>query len=221
MQKRLGKDERRRNERILSAVRRDRADAMWFLRRFSAKEPDAEAPLMKLIAMYASIDLNEPSPRVEDLEPSSAEHAFHLEASLARLASSVRILRDRNAFKQVRESFVSEEILGADTDQQDAERTVPGGIGTIVFAARLAQAGGGVIELMGRKSVNLDLRWTSPDGQVVLIERKDRSLEATGRDTAEKRALHACHNREENGLPIFSGCVSSLARRFSEFGRSH
>jgi len=144
---------------------------------------------MHIVEVYERLDGSEPSKTVEELEPLTAEHSFHLTSSVQRLASSVRALRDRNAFKEVHASFITKEILGVDNTERCVERSLPGGIGTITFAAPLAQAGGGVVELMGATSKGLDLRWTSPTDDVVLVERKDRSLDVSMRDTDAKRAL--------------------------------
>ncbi len=77
--------------------------------------------------------------------------------------------------------------MGADSKQPDAERRLPGGVGTLVFAGRLVQAGGGrIVSINGKGVPGHDIRWVTKLGNTVLVERKDRSYEAGLGDTAEK-----------------------------------
>src|SRR4051794_37046644 len=114
-------------KRILPALRRDCADIRWFIGRFVQKARPYDSPLLHVLHIYDQLDGSEPSKAIEGIEPGAATHVFHLSAAVQRLAWSIRALRDRNAFKEVHESFVTKEILGVDNTEPGVERKLPGG----------------------------------------------------------------------------------------------
>jgi len=80
-------------------------------------------------------------------------------------------------------------------------RKLPGGIGTLVFAARLVQAGGGRIRINGNPVPGHDIRWRTAGGDLVLLERKDRSYGAGLTDTPGRRALRVVAYVKECRIP--------------------
>jgi len=85
--------------------------------------------------------LKGPAKTVDELDREVARHGLHLSAALVRLAWAVRALHGNGgAVDRIDGSFIDDEVMGEDTAQPDAERKLPGGIGTLVFAGRLVLA---------------------------------------------------------------------------------
>jgi hypothetical protein len=119
-----------------------------------------------------------------------------------RLAWAVRALHGNGgAVDRIDGSFIDDEVMGEDTSQPDAERKLPGGIGTLVFAGRLVQAGGGrILSIHGKGVPGHDIRWVTKHGDTVLVERKDRSYEAGLADRPEWRVARVIQETRKAGL---------------------
>ncbi len=168
-------------------LERDVQIIRWFIEEREGLRIKA-SPLVDLLGAYAVADLNAPSKSVESIPPDTALFLLHASAHFMRLAWAIRALCGRDSLEQVDASFITAELLGEDSKERDITRKLPGGIGTLVFAGRLVQAGGGRVRIYGNQVRGHDIRWATADGDTVLIERKDRSYEAGLSDTAEKRA---------------------------------
>lgn len=170
--------------------RRDVSIVRWFLENGSdqpiREKPDS--PLGYYLAMSQQMDLNGPSKAIEELEPDKALHGLHLGAAMVRIPWAVRALYGtEGAVGQVDASFIRAELLGQDSNQPGAV-TLPAGVGTLVIAGRLVQAGLGCItSIKGNRGAGHDIKWVTGGGDVVYVERKDRPYEAGLRDTSEGR----------------------------------
>jgi hypothetical protein len=183
-------------------VQRDARIVRWFIRDEMGLD-FGDSPLAEFMAAYEQADPNMEVPPVESIPLERRRHLLHGSAQFERLAWAIWVLFGSDAVEQMDGSFVRHEVLGADNPQ--AERKLPGGIGTLNIAARLVQAGGGRVSVFGNKVEGHDIRWVTQDGDVVLVERKDRAYEAGLTDTPEKRArriieeINASHIPDEPG----------------------
>lgn len=169
-------------------LQRDTRIIRWFIEKRWGRRMRPASSLGRLLEMSERVDLHGPSISVDELDQTVAQHALHLTSTLTRLAWAVRALHGRDSVDQVDGSFIDDELMGEDTSEPSIERRLPGGIGTIVFAGRLVQAGGGrILSINGKGGRGHDIRWRTEIGDKVLVERKDRSYEAGLEDTAEKR----------------------------------
>jgi len=102
------------------------------------------------------------------------------------LAWSIRVLCAKRNEKliTVDGSVWRHELLGK--HQSEAQLPMPGAAATLYQAARLHQAGGGRMRVCGKGSVGTDIEWEPAVGGKVVIERKDRALEAAAYDDDER-----------------------------------
>lgn len=169
-------------------LQRDVRIVRWFIEERWGRRARPDSTLGQLLTISEKLDLNAPAKPIESIEPEVARHLLHASAALARLAWAIRALHGNDAIDWVDGSFIDDEVMGEDSKQPDAERRLPGGVGTLVFAGRLVQAGGGrILSLNGKGVPGHDIRWVTKLGDTVLVERKDRSYEAGQGDTPEKR----------------------------------
>lgn len=171
-------------------LERDIAIVRWFVNRWAQRPVASESSLGRLLDLAERIDLNAEGASVDDLDPLDAKHGLHLTAGLVRLAWAIRALHGNGGrVDRVDGSFVSKELMGEDSKEKTAERTLPGGLGTLFTAARLLQAGGGrIVAINGNLVKGHDIHWVTGHGDTVFIERKDRSFEAGLKDSMEKRS---------------------------------
>jgi hypothetical protein len=174
-----------------SLLERDIQIVRWFIRDRWGRKLNPDSPLGDLLIKSEEVNMNEEAISVDAMERESARYGLHLTVSLLRLAWAIRALHGSGGrVDMVDGSFIDDELLGADSTQPDAERLLPGGVGTLVFAGRLVQAGGGrILSVNGKRGRGHDIRWRTTLGDTVLVERKDRSYEAGLTDTQEKRAF--------------------------------
>jgi len=178
-----------------------------------------KSPLADLLEAYRLADLNGPSKSIESIPHDDCLHLLHASGGFLRLAWAIRGLCGRNALEHVDASFIRDELLGEDNKQREVSRKLPGGIGTLVFAARLVQAGGGRVRINGNQVIGHDIRWTTADGDVVLVERKDRSYQAGLTDTAEGRAMRVVDEIRRSRIPSEPGAARILMVGFQDLVR--
>jgi hypothetical protein len=171
-----------------------------------------DSPLGEFMSAYDQADPNMVVPPFESIPLEQRRYLLHGSAQFERLAWAIWVLYGNDAVEQVDGSFVRHEVLGADNPL--AERKLPGGIGTLDMAARLVQAGGGRVSVFGNKVEGHDIRWVTGDGDVVLVERKDRSYEAGLTDTPEKRARRIIEEIEGSHIPDELGALRVLVVGF-------
>ena len=187
-------------------LRRDVRIVRWFIEQagWTSRPIRPGSSLGELLAVSDTLDLNGPAKPVESIEPEVARHLLHSSAALARLAWAIRALHGNGGFiDRVDASFINDELLGEDSKERGVERKLPAGIGTIVFAGRLVQAGRGrIISINGNGGVGHDIKWVTGTGDTVLVERKDRSYEAGLGDTPEKRIARVIQETRKAGLTM-------------------
>jgi len=188
-------------------VQRDARIVRWFIEDEMGLE-FGDSPLAEFIGAYDQADPNIVVPAFESIPLEQRRHFLHGSAQFERLAWAIWVLYGSDAVEQMDGSFVRYEVLGADNPQ--ADRKLPGGIGTLHIAARLVQAGGGRVSVYGNKVEGHDIRWVTGDGDVVLVERKDRAYEAGLTDTAEKRARRIIEEINGSHIPDEPGAFRVL-----------
>ena len=192
-------------------VQRDARIIRWFIQ----DEMDldfGDSPLGQFMGLYDQADPNMVVPPFESIALEQRRYLLHGSAQFERLAWAIWVLYGSDAVEQMDGSFVRREVLGADNPQ--ADRKLPGGIGTLHIAARLVQAGGGRVSLFGNKVEGHDIRWVTGDGDVVLVERKDRAYEAGLTDTPEKRARRILEEINGSHIPDESSAFRVLVVGF-------
>jgi len=192
-------------------VQRDARIIRWFIQ----DEMDldfGDSPLGQFMGLYDQADPNMVVPPFESIALEQRRYLLHGSAQFERLAWAIWVLYGSDAVEQMDGSFVRREVLGADNPQ--ADRKLPGGIGTLHIAARLVQAGGGRVSLFGNKVEGHDIRWVTGDGDVVLVERKDRAYEAGLTDTPEKRARRIIEEINGSHIPDESSAFRLLVVGF-------
>ena len=194
-------------------LERDVRIIRWFIEQREGRKIGT-SPLGDLLEAYKGADLNAPSTTVESVPTDTALFLLHASAHFMRLAWAIRALCGRGALEQVDGSFITDELLGQDSKERDIKRKLPGGVGTLVFAGRLVQAGGGRVRISGNQVPGHDIRWVTADGDTVLVERKDRSYEAGVTDTAEKRAIRVIQEVKRTHIPVESGAARILVVGF-------
>ncbi|MHB8879270.1 MAG: hypothetical protein ACYC8T_36705 [Myxococcaceae bacterium] len=203
---------------IQQLLQRDCAIIRWFIEVREGHQFKA-SPLRDYLEVCERADLKQPSKKIEDIPEETARYYLHLSAAFTRLAWAIRALYGNESVERVDGSFITDELLGEDNKQPGVEHKLPGGIGTLVFAGRLMQAGGGRVCINGKRVPGHDIRWTTADGDLVLVERKDRSYEAGLKDTAETRALRVIDEVERAHIPIEPGAARLLVVAFQHFVR--
>ena len=150
------------------------------------------------------MDLNGPAKTVESIEREVAHHLLHASAALGRLAWAIRALHGNSGcIDRVDASYIDDELLGEDSKERGVERTLPAGIGTMVIAGRLVQAGRGrIISINGHRGIGHDIKWVTGADDTVYVERKDRSYEAGLADTPEKRIARVIRDTRNAGLTM-------------------
>jgi len=192
-------------------IKRDARIVRWFVE--DEMELDFGAsPLRQFLDAYEQADPKMVLPPFESIPVEQRRYQMHGDAQFERLAWAIWVLYGSDAVEQMDGSFVKHEVLGADNPQ--AERKLPGGIGTLDIAARLVQAGGGRVSIYGNKKAGHDIRWVTADGDVVLVERKDRSYEAGLTDTAEKRVRRIVEEINDSHIPNEEGAFRVLVVGF-------
>ena len=185
----------------------------WFIEEREGRTIKS-SPLGDLLDAYKGADLNAPSKTIESIPTDTALFLLHASAHFMRLAWAILALCGRGSLEQVDASFITDELLGEDSKERNIARKLPGGIGTLVFAGRLVQAGGGRLRISGRKVVGYDIRWRTAGGDTVLVERKDRSYEAGLADTAKKRATRVIEEVNRAHIPVEPGAARILVVGF-------
>ncbi len=199
-------------------VRRDCEIIRWFVEHEMRLKFRA-SPLGDLIELYDKVDPNVPAPPIEALSTEVARFGLQITAQFQRLAWAVRALYGNDAVKQIDASFVTCEVLDADTKERSAQRKLPGGIGTLMFAGRLVQVGGGRVRINGNRIAGHDIRWVTATGDLVLVERKDRSYEAGLKDTADKRVRRVIDEITKARIPNERGACRILTVGFQHLVR--
>lgn len=194
-------------------VRRDCEIIRWFVEQKMRLKFRA-SPLGDLIELYEKVDAKAPAPPIEALSSEVAQFGLHLTAQFERLAWAVRALYGNDAVEQIDASFVTREILDGDTKERNAEKKLPGGIGTLMFAGRLVLVGGGRVRINGNRIAGHDIRWVTAIGDLVLVERKDRSYEAGLNDTAAKRVRRVIDEIKKARIPNEPGSCRILTVGF-------
>jgi hypothetical protein len=144
-------------------LQRDVRIVRWFIEEagWTTAGINPRSTLAAMLETAEKLNLNAPSiPPIESIEPETARHLLHAAAALVRLAWAIRALHGRSgAVDRVDASFINDELLGDDTKEQDVEKKLPAGVGTLVFAGRLLQAGGGrIVSINGKRGVGHDIR---------------------------------------------------------------
>jgi hypothetical protein len=188
---------------IQELLQRDIRIVRWFIERWR-RTLDAASPLGRLLTLSEQADLKGPSKTIEELDREVARHGLYLGSTLVRVAWAVRALHGNGgAIDRVDGTFIDDELLGEDSKQRDIERKLPAGVGTLVFAGRLVQAGQGrILSINGHRGVGHDIKWVTGQGDTVYVERKDRSYEAGLADTPEKRVLRVVAETRKAGLAM-------------------
>jgi hypothetical protein len=176
----------------------------WFIEERWGRRIKPGSILGELLAASDAVDMSRPAKTVDELDREVARHGLHLTAGLVRLAWAVRALHGSDgAIDRVDATFIDDELLGEDTKERNAERKLPAGIGTLVFAGRLVQAGRGrIVSINGHRGVGHDIKWVTGAGDTVYVERKDRSYEAGLTDTPEKRVARLLYETRRAGLTM-------------------
>ena len=194
-------------------VQRDWKVIRWFVEEEMGLE-FRPSPLRDLCDKYQAVDRDAPAPALEELDRDTASFGLHITTSYGRLAWAVRALYGADAVDQIHASFVRDELLGADTKQRSAEYALPAGVGTMMLAARLTQAGGGRVTIHGSGVAGHDIRWITRSSDVVLVERKDRSYDAGLRDSPEKRVRRVQDEVRNSKIPTDAGACRILSVGF-------
>ncbi len=195
-------------------VQRDARIIRWFVEDEMGLKFES-SPLGHLLDAYDKWDRNAAVSAPEDIPKERRRYLLHFSAHFERLAWAIRALYGAEGrVERMDGSFVRREVLAADTKERDAERVLPGGIGTMMFAGRLVQAGGGRVCIYGNQMIGHDIRWTTAMGKVVLVERKDRSYEAGLSDTTEKRARRVIDEVKDARIPDEPGACRVLTVGF-------
>jgi hypothetical protein len=170
-------------------LQRDIRIVRWFVETRWRRKLDPSSSLGRLLSLSEQADLRGPTKRIEELDRAVAHHGMYLGSTLVRVAWAVRALHGNGGrIDRVDGTFIDDELLGEDSTERDVERTLPLGVGTLIFAARFVQAGGGrILSINGHRGAGHDIKWKTGQGDTVYIERKDRSFEAGLADTPEKR----------------------------------
>jgi len=191
---------------IQDLLQRDVRIVRWFVEKagWTSRSIPPTSALSELLAVSEKLDLNGPSNPVESVEPGVARHLLHASASLARLAWAIRALHGNGgSIERVDASFITGELFGDDTKQLNVEQKLPAGIGTMVIAGRLVQAGGGrIVSINGNRGAGYDIEWTTGVGDTVLIERKDRSYQAGLADSPQTRIRRVIQETRRAGVTI-------------------
>jgi hypothetical protein len=153
--------------------------------------------------MSEQVNMNAPTEPIEKMATENIRHGLHLTAAVVRVPWAVRALYGtEGALGRVDASFIESQLLGDDSKQKGV-RTLPAGVGTLVIAARLVQAGRGCIKyITGHRGAGHDIKWVTGAGDTVYVERKDRSYEAGLSDTPEKRIWRVIEETRKAGLTL-------------------
>ncbi len=186
------------------ALSRDVQIIRWFIVDRWGRQIKEASPLGEALALAQSADLTVDSPPVESLEPPMAKHHLHAFMQFRRLAWAITALHGNPAVDcEIDGSFIEDELMGTDNREREATQKLPAGVGTIYFAGRLVQAGGGGrIRISGHGVPGHDIRYANPNGDVLLIERKDRSYQAGLDDSPEKRIARVITEINTSGRRI-------------------
>lgn len=206
-------------------LQRDVRIVRWFIQEagWTTAGIKPGSTLAEMLAASEKLDLHAPAPPIESIEAERARHLLRAAAALDRLAWSIRALHGGSgAVDRVDASFINDELLGEDTKERGIEKKLPAGIGTMVFAGRLVQAGGGrIVSINGKRGVGHDIHWTTGAGDRVYVERKDRSYEAGLADTLETRIGRVIQEVRKAGpkMPRERGAVRVLVVGFQHLVR--
>jgi hypothetical protein len=192
-------------------IKRDAQIVRWFVEDEMQLDFGA-SPLRPFLDAYERADPNMVLPAFESIPVEQRRYQMHGDAQFERLAWAIWVLYGGGAVEQMDGSFLRAEVLG--TDNPQAEQKLPGGIGTLDIAARLVQAGGGRVSIYGNKTAGHDIRWVTGDGDVVLVERKDRSYEAGLADMPERRVRRIVEEINDSHIPKEPGAFRVLVVGF-------
>jgi hypothetical protein len=208
---------------IQELLQRDVRIIRWFIEARWGRKLNAYSSLGDLLAKSDQVDLKRPSKTVDEMEREAARHGLHLTSTLVRAAWAVRALHGmEGTVERVDGTFIDDELLGEDTKERTAERKLPAGVGTLVFAGRLVQAGRGrIVSINGHRGAGHDIKWVTGDGDTVYVERKDRSYEAGLADSARKRIGRVVQETRRAGLtmPRDHGAIRVLVVGFQHLVR--
>lgn len=117
-------------------VQRDARMVRWLVEEHMLLKVGA-SPLGKLLDAYAKVDPNATVPVFDDIPPERRRYGLHISAQFERLAWAIWALYgSEGRVERMDGSFVTREVLDADTKEREAEQVLPGGIGTMMFAGR-------------------------------------------------------------------------------------
>ncbi len=195
----------------------------WFIEEWWKNgSSKSDAPLSQLLAVYEAAGSPALPKRLEEIQIGDRQHTHYLVGNFTRLAWAIRALHGgptgskEDACEWVDASFVADELLGEDSKEKDPRlRKLPAGVGTLVLAGRLVQAGRGRVRVSGNKKQGHDIRWITGDGDLVLLERKDRSYDAGLRDTPKARMKRVVDEVQRAKLPAEPGAVRIFSVGFS------
>lgn len=164
----------------------------WFVHHHAG--PGAEAadvPLMRWVRRCKALLVVENPETVTGpfMDPESGRDEFTAIADFVaahNLSWAIRVLQTCPAGQVVIDrALVTGELLGQDMKRDDDPSgafDMPGAVGTIYLAARLARSGGGTVHIFGDKSKGKDIEWTPLPGATVWIECKARAFRAAYED---------------------------------------
>ncbi len=209
---------------LQALLERDLKIIRWFIEERWGRCVKPGSTLEELLTVSEKLNLNDPAAKpVESVEPEVARHLLHSAAALSRLAWAIRALHGReSAIDRVDATFIDDELLGDDSKERGIERKLPAGVGTLVFAGRLVQAGGGrIISINGHRGVGHDIKWVTGADDTVYVERKDRSYEAGLADRPEWRVARVVHETRRAGttMPRERGAARVLVVGFQHLVR--
>jgi len=200
---------------------RDLQIVRWFVEKWTGKPIELTSPLGRLVFHADSADFSAPTLPLESMPEPERKYWLYAASQISRLAWAIRALHGRSKVEAVHGSFVAHELLAPDTKEKDATYTLAGGVGTLLLAGRLAQAGGERICVHGNRRAGHDIRLRTGAGDGILVERKDRAFEAGLDDTMEGRARRVVQFTGDAGakIPRESGAVRVLALGFHDLVR--
>lgn len=173
-----------------STAERSREIVLWFVDHWApAFRLPHTSPLAQLLDQIDMSARGGAPAEIPDHEVAALQHRLLM---LRRLAHGISALHGTaGTLREVHQSFITKALAGS--DEPSARFRMPGGVGTICLAARLMQASGGEMGLLGegQAAAGHDLWWKPRTGGEAVIERKDRAWERGAREPLGRRIAYA------------------------------